>query len=351
MKQWILAVSAICALSLAAVAGELAPLDSDFEPDRIEWWQVEAKFGPMPAIKQGTRIGAVAKTLTNEYWRLLADGYETEGKKRGVAVTVGAAGNESGQLDQLNIAETMIDDQYDAILASPQSDSNLQPAFEKATRLGIPFINVNDAVWPSAINYIGCVQKDNGVRAAKWFIDRYPEGGKFAVIEGQAGVYAARQRTDGFKETMAALGGAKFQIVASVPGNWDRQLSYDHANTILLQHPDLAGFYCNNDTMALGVIEAVKDRGALGKTLVIGTDGISAAYDSILKGELTGTVDSFPVLTGIVAMDTALRLLNGQAMPRVVSTPQALITRDNYNRYKDLPIERVNDNLIEDAKR
>ena len=50
----------------------------------------------------------------------------------------------------------------------------------------------------------------------------------------------------------------KFQVVASVPGNWDRQLSYDDATNILQQHPDLIGFYCNNDTMALGVVEAVK---------------------------------------------------------------------------------------------
>ena len=350
MKRWICAlVLAVCA-SAVVMASELPPLDSDSEPDRIQWWEVEGKFGSTPTPKAGTKVGVVAKTLTNEYWRLLSDGYRDGGKLMGVAVTIGAAGNEAGQLDQLNIAETMIDDQCNAILASPQSDSNLQPAFEKATSLGIPFINVNDAVFPSAINYIGNVQKDNGVRAAKYFIEKFPQGGKFAVIEGQAGVYAARQRTAGFKETMEKLGGGKFAIVASVPGNWDRQLSYDKANTILIQHPDLLGFYCNNDTMALGVVEAVKDRERLGKTLVIGTDGISAAYDSVNQGELTGTVDSFPVLTGMVAIDTAIRILAGQKMPRVVSTPQALITRENFSRYKNLDIDVLKKNLVEDAK-
>ena len=55
----------------------------------------------------------------------------------------------------------------------------------------------------------------------------------------------------------------------------------------------------------------------------------------MLPFELTGTVDSFPVLTGEVAMETALRLVSGQALPRVVSTPQALITKDNVARYQD----------------
>ena len=76
--------------------------------------------------------------------------------------------------------------------------------------------------------------------------------------------------------------------MASVPGNWDRQLSYDAATNILQQNPDIVGFYANNDGMALGVVEAVKAAGKLqDKIAVIGTDGISDAYKSIKAGELT----------------------------------------------------------------
>ena len=66
---------------------------------------------------------------------------------------------------------------------------------------------------------------------------------------------------------------------------------------------------------------------------MFGTDGISDAYASIRAGELDGTVDSFPVLTGEVAMEVALRLLGGQDLPRVVATPQALVTQDNVETY------------------
>jgi ribose transport system substrate-binding protein len=119
-----------------------------------------------------------------------------------------------------------------------------------------------------------------------------PNGGKVAIIEGQAGVYAAVQRTDGFKKTIEA---GKFQVVASVPGQLGSPESYDAATNILQQHPDLVGFYANNDGMALGVVEAVKAAGLQDKVAVFGTDGISDAYKSIKAGELTGTVDSFPV--------------------------------------------------------
>ncbi|MGX7000367.1 sugar ABC transporter substrate-binding protein [Caballeronia sp. KNU42] len=333
-KRWSIVTSLlICQALQSASAAALKPLDPDREPDRVEWSQLTEKLGPVPKPKAGTKIGAVAKTLTNEYWRLLGDGYKAGSAKFGVTDDLQAAQSEGDQLGQLAMAENMLTRGYTALLLSPQTDANLQPVLGEAAKANVPVINVNDAVIPQAEHYIGNVQRDNGVRAARWFIQNRPAGGKIAVIEGMAGVYAAVQRTDGFKSTLTKES-TKFSVVASVPGNWDRQISYDAAATILQQHPDLAGFYCNNDTMALGVIEAVKAAGKLKQVAVIGTDGTSDAYKSILAGDLTGTVDSFPVLTGEVAVETALRILAGQKVPRVVATPQALVTKQNYARYK-----------------
>ncbi|ALN75173.1 MULTISPECIES: substrate-binding domain-containing protein [unclassified Aureimonas] len=328
------ALVAGCALALTAGmanAQALAPLNSDTETDRVEWSQLQDKLGAVPAAPAGARVGGVSKTLTNEYWRSLGEGYQAYGKKAGVEVVYQAAQSEGDQLGQLSIAETLISQGFNALLFSPQTDNNLQPALESAQAQKIPVVNVNDAVIPSATHYVGNVQRDNGVRVAKWFIQNRPQGGKVAVIEGQAGVFAAGQRTSGFTQTISE--GGKFQVVASVPGNWDRQVAYDAASTVLQQNPDLIGFYANNDGMALGVVEAVKAAGLQDKVVVFGTDGISDAYASIRAGELTGTVDSFPVLTGEVAMEVALRLVGGQAIPRVVSTPQALITKDNVETF------------------
>ena len=335
------------ALAVPAFAQALKPLDSDREADRIDWSQLTAKFGAMPKPAAGTKVGAIAKTLTNEYWRSLGEGYAKAGKVFEVAVDLQAAQSEGDQLGQLAIAENMLTKGYAMLLVSPQTDANLVPAVEAAAKAGVPVINVNDAVIPTAKNYVGNVQRDNGVRAAGWFVQNRPAGGKVAVIEGMAGVYAAVQRTAGFKETVKA-DGPKLNVVASVPGNWDRQLSYDAATTIIQQHPDIVGFYCNNDGMALGVVEAVKAAGKLAQIAVIGTDGISDAYKSIKAGELTATVDSFPVLTGEVALEVALRLKSGQALPRVVATPQALVTKANIERYTG-DEAAVRKNLIEDA--
>ncbi len=331
MKKLLLTVLASSLISAGVYAAELTPLQSDSEPDRTDWTQLDAKYGPMPKVDPALKIGGVSKTLTNEYWRSLGEGYKNVADKHGFTVAYQAAANEDDQMGQLAIAETLISQGFNGLLVSPQTDANLQPAYEVAKSKGVAVVNVNDAVMPNAAYYVGNVQKDNGVRVAKWFIQHHPEGGKVAVIEGQPGVYAAGQRTKGFRETIEASG--KFQLVASVPANWSREKAYDAASTILQQHPDLVGFYANNDGMALGVVEAVRAAGKSKQTAVFGTDGISDAYASIKRGELTGTVDSFPVLTGEVAMNVILRIINGQKISRVVSTPQALITQENADAF------------------
>lgn len=330
IKSFLMA-SAMTAFAGMASAQDLAPLNSDEEPDRMDWSELSEQLGALPAAAEGTRVGGVSKTLTNEYWRSLGQGYQNLADEQGVGFAYQAAPSEGDQLGQLSIAENMILQGYNGLLVSPQTDNNLQPAMESAERQGIVVVNVNDAVIPSARHYVGNVQRDNGVRVAQWFIENKPEGGKVAVIEGQPGVFAAGQRTDGFTTTIEEAEG--FEVVASVPANWSRETAYDAASTILQQHPDLIGFYANNDGMALGVVEAVKSAGLQEQVAVFGTDGISDAYASIRAGDLTGTVDSFPVLTGEVAMEVVLRLIAGQELPRVVATPQALITTDNVEQY------------------
>ena len=88
-----------------------------------------------------------------------------------------------------------------------------------------------------------------------------------AVIRGVAGAYVVRQRSAGFLD---ALRNSGLAVVSNVHADWDFQKAMDAASCILSEHPEVKGFYCLNDVMALGVIEAVKQKGLSGKVLVVG---------------------------------------------------------------------------------
>ncbi len=325
----------VAALAFLAACGE-APkagdpalarlLDPDNEPGAMNAGELGERLGPLPVPRKRYRLGVVVKFMGNQYWQLLAEGMQDRAAALGILLDVQGALSEDDRAGQLAIAEAMVAKGYDGLIVSPQTDDNLVPAVTKAMKAGMLVVNVDDAVLVQAEHFVGPNQYENGVRVAEHFLRRRPAGGKVAVIEGQAGVYAAKQRTRGFKDTLAGTG---FTVVASRPGNWDLQEALGVASAILAEHPDLVGFYCNNDIMALGVVEAVQKAGRLGEVMVFGTDGIGPAHDSIRAGELTGTIDSFPFATGQIAVEVAVRLLAGQAVPRVVFSPQNLVTLEN----------------------
>ena len=87
-----------------------------------------------------------------------------------------------------------------------------------------------------------------------------------------------------------------------------------------------------DNAIVIGLIASQFDPKIRQKVLIIGTDGIGDAYTAIKNGDLTGTVDSYPNLTGQAAVDVALRLLAKQKVPRAVYTPVALITSANVNQ-------------------
>ena len=53
--------------------------------------------------------------------------------------------------------------------------------------------------------------------------------------------------------------------------------------------------------------------------------------------EMDATIDSFPIYKGQIAVEMALRKLGGQALPKVIWTPQALIDITNVNE----PAEKI----------
>ncbi len=279
----------------------------------------------------------VTKTLINEFWQDVAAGVKSEAAKYNIKVDVQAAKDESSMVEQLNLAQTVVSQKPDALLLSPQSDSNLVPVIKAARAANIPTVIIDDARTPGASTYIGTDQVKIGANAAIFLHDTYAKGGKVAQIEGAAGSPNARLRMQGFKDQLKTY--PELQLVASQPGNWDRLTALNATSNILRQNPDLVGIYANNDGMALGVYEAVKNAGATDKVAVVGTDGIREAKKSISSGAMKATVAEFPVEEGQLGVTVALRLLACQPVPPWVVSPAAVLTKDNVAKYMDQPVQ------------
>jgi ABC-type sugar transport system substrate-binding protein len=169
-----------------------------------------------------------------------------------------------------------------------------------------------------------------GVLAAQYMIENLPAGSQVAMVEGQAGSNAGNARKDGFHSTIED---SSLELVASQPGDWDRVQALNAAQNILQTNPDVQGIYAANDTMALGVIEAVGGSSTEAGVIVVGTDAVPEAIEAVREGRLHGTIAAFPYQLGYNGLVLAVRALEGQELPAVVHAPMALVTTENIEQY------------------
>src|ERR1700712_4794063 len=87
----------------------------------------------------------ITRTLSNEFWGFERDGFEAEAKKLGVPYQTFDVTDESSITEQLDKAQSAMNQGCTALLASPISATGLDSVFQAALDKGIPAIVLNDA--------------------------------------------------------------------------------------------------------------------------------------------------------------------------------------------------------------
>jgi ABC-type sugar transport system substrate-binding protein len=89
----------------------------------------------------------------------------------------------------------------------------------------------------------------------------------------------------------------------------------------------------HNDEMALGAYDALVAAGKDKETLVIGIDGIEAAFKSVKEGGLKASILQDSKSIAEVSIDVALKLAAGETVESKYDIPYALVTIDNVDEY------------------
>ncbi len=284
----------------------------------------------------------ILKVLSSQFWQSMRDGIQAKADELGIKVDIYAANTEDDVEGQVTLLENAISKGYKAIGVAPISNVNLNNAIADATEKGIKIVNIDEKVDMEALAELGgaCtayVATDNvgvGRMGAEYLIEQIGGEGEVAIVEGKAGAVSGENRRDGAK---AAFEEAGLTIVESQPADWDRTKAYDLATNYITAHPDLKAIYCCNDTMAMGVQEAVE---ASGKDIkVCGTDGNDDAIQSVADGKLCATVAQDPAAVGakglelmVQAVEEDLPMEPGAEVP-TTGIDAILITADNAADY------------------
>ncbi len=296
-------------------------------------------FGEIPVPSKKWRIGVMEKSLINDFWLDVKNGYEDAARDYGVEVEIFAAPTESDLRAQANTLEDMLGKQYDILCVSPITDTNLLAPLAKATQMGIPIINSIDAhITPEDQEkhgidieaFITVDFKENTRMSVRYIAEQLgSEGGKVIHIMGIPGGRCAEERRDGYLEELAKH--PELENVGVYNGDWDRKKAMDVAADVLQAHPDLKAISAANDNMALGAYQAVKNSGKEGEVIITGVDAIPDAIASITNGDLDATTAFFQYGLAYLSVEAAILYLEDQFddKPKTVFGPQDIWSSDN----------------------
>jgi ABC-type sugar transport system substrate-binding protein len=282
-------------------------------------------------------FAVLMKTLANPFWGAMGLGVEDGAKEAGVAYFIQAVESDQAAEPQLNVCNTMLERKPVAMITAAINSTNLLPCLSRAQEMGIKVVDLDGNLDPAVLEQAGIriafsIGSDNvaaGAQGADWLVSQVGADAKgpVLVIEGLSGNITGQKRASGFAERLKATAPG-LEVVASLPGDWDRGKAANIANDILTRHPDLVAIFAANDGMALGAVESVFAAGKGDQVTVIGVDGNSDAVKSIREGRLDASVAQLPYLVGKEAVVNVKKALEGGDVPGFIQVPTLVLTKE-----------------------
>ncbi|GGQ49314.1 MULTISPECIES: ABC transporter permease/substrate-binding protein [Streptomyces] len=271
------------------------------------------------------KVGLALSTLNNPFFVQIQSGAKAEAKKLGVDLTVTDAQNDASQ--QANQLQNFTSSGLDSIIVNPVDSDAASNSVKAADKAKIPVIAVDRGVNKATVDAL--VASDNvagGELAARTVAEKLGGTGKIVILQGQAGTSAARERAEGFAKGLKAYPG--IQVLAQQPADFDRTKGLDVMSNLLQAHPDVQGVIAANDEMALGAIKALGAKA--GKSVqVVGFDGTPDGLTAVENGTLYASVAQQPSQLGRIAVDNALKALQGKKVEQTVKVPVKVVTKEN----------------------
>ncbi|MDY3983104.1 MAG: ribose ABC transporter substrate-binding protein RbsB [Veillonellaceae bacterium] len=266
----------------------------------------------------GPVIGFSVSTLNNPFFVAMKDGVEKQAAALGIKVKIVDAQNDPAK--QANDMEDLIESGVSVLIVNPVDSAAISPSVEDANEAGIPVITLDRSAEKGKVTtHIASDNFKGGQMAANLIAEKVGPKAITVELEGTPGASATRERGAGFD----SIAKQKLDLVASQSADFDRTKGLNVATNLIQAHPNLQAIFAQNDEMALGAVEAAKSAGK--KLFIVGFDGTTDGVKAVEDGDMAATIAQQPELMGKIAIDTAMKIIKGQAVPSKIPVPLKIV--------------------------
>jgi len=254
-----------------------------------------------------------------------------ESRYKGLKVVISTAngpGQQANDLEDLNSIHNI-----DALVILPFESGPLTDPVKNVKQQG-KFVTVVDrGLTETGIEdvYVAGNNPELGAISARYMVDALKGKGDIVVLRGIPTVIDD-QRVDAF---MKGIQGTQIKVLDMKHANWNRDDGFNVMQDFLARFPKIDAVWAQDDDIALGVIEAVKQAGREKEMFIVGGAGMKSMIQRVMEGDRLTPVDVLypPAMISTAMEITALHFYGDVPVEGSYILGSPLITKSNAKQY------------------
>ncbi|MHA6644964.1 TMAO reductase system periplasmic protein TorT [Mesorhizobium sp. A623] len=330
----------LCLLAVACLlfmAGH-SEAGTSTETWRLDSWQPAFDYSKAPHTIDYTPVRKAAKPwricaayphLKDSYWASVNYGMVEQARATGVRLTVVEAGgypNLETQIEQIRTCSV----DADVLIVGTVSYSGLTPTIKEIARR-IPVIAaVNDIEDDGITAKAGVSWEEMGRSVGNYLARQHPRGSspvKVAWFPGPKGAGWVKFVEAGF---LGALKESSAEIVAVKWGDTGFEIQLLLLEETLEEHPDI-DYIVGSALTADAAVSLLRAQGRDNQVKVLADYFTHSTFRAIYRHKVVAAPTDSPSLQGRIAIDQAIRAIEGTLVYRHVGPPVEVIDRKNVN--------------------
>lgn len=274
------------------------------------------------------RIAVFTKNLVNPGYQSARIGAERTAARLGASVQHYVPQKPDDVDQQITLIAQAIREKPDAVVFVPVHETAVNDAILAFDAARIPLFNiVSKTTAGKRVCFIGSDDRALGRDIARYLFDRLGGRGDIVIIEGAGASPTSRDRLNGFQDTLAHYPG--ITVRASLRGEYLRDVAKSAWLAVAGTLQGIDAVLSANDHMALGVIDALTEGGAAKLPPTVGINAIPDAIVEIAAGRMLATANFDPMAMSAIAVEAAVRHLEGERVPAEIILPVEIIDASN----------------------
>lgn len=342
MRAW------ICSLVMAATLlgwAQEPHADTSPESGQPATWQLEAWDPPLDYRSPSRRIDytplaraarkwtvcAAYPHLKDSYWLSVNYGMVDEARRLGVALRVVEAGGYPNVERQRAQVRECVAAGADVLVLGTVSFSGLSDLVVDLAE-NIPVVAaVNDIADDGISAKAGVSWIELGKRTGELLAGLHPQGTGSAKVAWFPGPYGAGWTAFVEQGFSAAVAGSAVDVVVTKWGDTGTEIQLNLIEEALEAHPDI-DYIVGSAVTAEAAVSILRSKGLTGRIKVVADYFTHGVFRGVKRGKIVAAPTDFPVLQGRLAIDQAVRALEGKLQVVHAGPAIVMVTPDNIDR-------------------